>query len=342
MPATLDFRRNPRDSRDLAPGFPQPLMRHPLVLILAVLLPAIPAWSQTCADRSGNYTARISLCDQALDASDNPGDAAFALAMKGEAQRMLGDYEAAAATLQQALEVTLDNSWVWVELGNVRHDQGDLAGALAHYSAALAVEDHADAWANGAEAWWQFRMDQRCSDDADNALRLDPEHAFANEMKGRCVTVLGRAQEAISYFDMAIALAPGYQNAYWNKLAALAVLGRHQEVITTADKAMSPDVVPNPNPVIEVDILSRRLMAVAQMESPETVTAGALALLARYPDNLTALHILGRALLDAGKAAEADAATQILRSNPDDKQMAAIFHDTLARIDVALDRLDDV
>lgn len=135
-------------------------MRRPLVLILAVLLPAIPALSQTCADRSGDCTARITLCDQAFDASGNPGDAAFALAMKGEAQRLLGDNEAAAATLQRALELTPDNSRVWVELGNVGYDQGDLAGAFAHYSAALAVENYADAWANRAEAWWQFRMDQ--------------------------------------------------------------------------------------------------------------------------------------------------------------------------------------
>lgn len=102
---------------------------------------------------------------------------------------------------------------------------------------------------------------------------------------------------------------------------------------------MSPDVVPNPNPVIEEDILSRRLMAVAQIEPPETVTAQALALLARYPGNLAALHIQGCAPLDVGKAAEA--AAQLLRSNPDGMQTEAIYHDTLARIDVALGRLDD-
>lgn len=316
-------------------------MRRPFLFVLAALLPALPAAAQTCADRSNDYPARIALCDQAFDAAANPGDAAFALAMKGEAQRMLGDFAAAATTLQQALDITPDNAWVWVELGNVRYDQNDLAGALAHYSAALAVEDYADAWANRAEAWWQYRMGQRCSDDADNALRIDPQYAYANEIKGRCLIDLGRAQEALAYFDTAIALVPGYQNAYRYKLSALAALGRHQEVIAVADQALRPDVIPNPNPAIEEDILSRRLLALAQVQPPDAVAREAEALLLRYPGNLAAVNLQGRALLEAGKLAEADQVTQVLRLNPNGKRMEATYHDTLAQIDVASDRLED-
>lgn len=315
-------------------------MRRPFVFVLAALLPAVPAWSQTCADRDTDHVQRVALCDQAFEAATNPEDAAYALAMKGEALRMLGDLPAAAETLQQALDFQPANAWVWVELGNVRYDQRDLAGALAHYSAALAVEDYADAWANRAEAWWQYRMDQRCSDDADNALRLDPQYAFAHEIKGRCLTDLGRAQEALGYFDTAIALAPGYQNAYRNKLAALAALGRYQEVIAVADEALRPGVVPNPSPTIEEDILSRRLLALAEVQPPDAVAREAEALLARYPGNLAAVDLQGLALLEAGKAIEADEVTQVLRLNPEGKRMEAGYHETLARIDLAFGRLD--
>jgi tetratricopeptide (TPR) repeat protein len=312
---------------------------RPFLFVLAALIP-VAANAETCDDRSQDFEARIILCDQAFAAADNNEAAAQALSLKGEALRMLGRLDEAAATLQQGLNLNPESAWLWVELGNVRYDQDDPAGALAHYSAALAVEDYADAWANRAEAWWQFNGPQRCSDDADNALRLDPQYAYANEIKGRCLIDLGQADAALGYFDTAISLAPGYQNAYRNKLAALAALGRYEELVTVADEVLRPGLVANPNPRIEEDILSRRLSALGEYAPPATVAAEAEALLKRYPQNLAAVNVQGRALLADGKADEADRVTDILRKNPDGLRMEAGYHDTLARIDAALGRMD--
>ncbi|WP_374430113.1 tetratricopeptide repeat protein [Tabrizicola sp.] len=314
---------------------------HRLLFVLATLAPAAPAWAQSCLDRNSDPEAQVTLCDQAFQAAATPEDASLALAYKGEAQRMLGQYDEAAATLQQALGYTPANAWVWVELGNVRYDQGDTAGALAHYSAALATEDYISAWANRAETWWQFREGQRCSDDADNALRLDPQYAYANEIKGRCLIDLDRADEALAYFDTAIALAPGYQNAYRNKLAALSALGRHEEVVAVADEALRPGVVTDPNPAIEEDILARRLLALGEYAPPATVAAEAEALLKRYPQNLAAVNVQGAALLADGKVDEADKVTQVLRLNPGGARMEGVYHDTLARIDATLGRMEE-
>ena len=316
-------------------------MRRPLLFVLAALLPSGAALSQTCEERSSDFEARIALCDQAFDSAQDNESAAMALAFKGEAQRMLGQLDDAASTLQYALSFSPENAWIWVELGNVSYDQGNAAGALAHYSAALDVEDYIDAWANRAETWWQFRMGQRCSDDADNALRIDPQYAYANEIKGRCLIDLDRAEEALGYFDTAIALVPGYQNAYRNKLAALSALGRHEEVVAVADEALRPGGVAESNPAIEEDIMARRLLALARYAPPETVAAEADALLARYPASFAAVNVKGRSLVQAGKLDEADALTQPLRLNPDGKPMEALYHDTLAQIDVAKGRLED-
>lgn len=312
---------------------------RPFLFVLAALIP-VAAGAETCDDRSKDFEARIALCDQAFEAAETPEAAAQALSMKGEAQRMLGRFDEAASTLQQALGYTPESAWIWVELGNVRYDQDDPAGALAHYSAALAVDDYADAWANRAETWWQFNSSQRCSDDADNALRLDPQYAYANEIKGRCLIDMGQADQALGYFDTAISLSPGYQNAYRNKLAALAALGRYEELVAVADEALRPGVVADPNPRIEEDILARRLSALGEYAPPATVAAEAEALLKRYPQNLAAVNVQGRALLADGKAEEADRVTDILRRNPDGARMEAGFHDTLARIDAALGRMD--
>lgn len=313
---------------------------RPFLFVLAALIPA-PALAETCDDRGQDFEARIALCDQAFQAAETPEAAAQALSLKGEAERMLGRYDDAAATLRQALGFTPANAWVWVELGNLSYDQGDTAGALANYSAALSVEDYTDAWANRAETWWQFNDGQRCSDDADNALRLDPQYAYANEIKGRCLIDLGQAEAALTYFDTAISLSPGYQNAYRNKLAALSALGRYEDLVAVADEALRPGVIPESNPSIEEDILARRLMALGEYAPPATVASEAEALLKRYPQNLAAVNVQGRALLADGKAEEADRITQPLRQNPDGKRMEAAYHDTLARIDAALGRMDD-
>ena len=321
--------------------FPRVLPTRPQLALVAFALAASPAAAQTCEDRIDDYALRIQLCDQAFEMAADPDAAALALSMKGEAQRMLGDLTGAAATLQQALDLTPANAWVWVELGNVRYDEGDHAGALAHYSAALAVEDYADAWANRAEAWWEFGMDQSCSDDADQALRLDNQYAYANEIKGRCLIGLGQSDEALSYFDTAIALIPGYQNAYRNKLAALDNLGRYEDLVVVANEALDPAVVPNPSPVIEEDILSRRLLALAKYAPAAEVAAEAEALLARYPNGLAAINIKARALLAQNKAQEADTISGPLRQNADGQTTQAIYFDTLAQIDVMLGRLEE-
>lgn len=340
-PMGLDFHGKVQDGFAMNCRFSAKVLMHrPLSLAIALLLPALPALSESCEDRGLDYVARIALCDEAFAIAETDDAAAYALSLKGEAERMLGELDAAAATLTQALELTPANAWVWVELGNVRYDEGDVAGALAHYSAALAVEDYSEAWANRAEAWWDFRMAQNCSDDADQALRLDANYAYANEIKARCLIDLDRAEEALGYFDTAIALAPGYQNAYRNKLAALSALGRYEEVVAVADLALSPGTVENPNPAIEEDIYARRLAALAEYMPPDVVRAEAAALLQRYPENLAALNVQARALLAEAKFSEADSLTQPLRENPGDRLMLAVYFDTLAQIDAGLGRLD--
>jgi tetratricopeptide (TPR) repeat protein len=313
---------------------------RPFLFVLAALIPAV-SQAQTCDDRGQDFEARIALCDQAFEAADSKDAAAHALSLKGEAQRMLGQFDEAAATLQQALGFTPENAWVWVELGNVRYDQGDTAGALAHYSAALAVEDYIDAWANRAESWWQFNAGQRCSDDADNALRLDPQYAYANEIKGRCLIDLGQAEAGAVLFrhrDLAGPRLPerlpqqaGRAGRPW----PLRGCGRRRRRGAAPRHGRRPEPRdrgghPCPPPAGAWRICPPRHRRDRGRGAAE-----------RYPQNLAAVNVQGAALLADGKAEEADRVTQVLRQNPDGARMEATYHDTLARIDAALGRMED-
>ena len=76
------------------------------LFVLATLAPAFPAAAQTCDDRTADFETQITLCDQAYQAADTPDGAAMALAMKGEAQRMLGRFDEASDTLRQAIALS--------------------------------------------------------------------------------------------------------------------------------------------------------------------------------------------------------------------------------------------
>jgi tetratricopeptide (TPR) repeat protein len=310
---------------------------------LAIALVAVwggPALGQTCEDRSDDYAARIALCDQAFEAAQDDAASALALAMKGETQRMMGDYAAAAETLNYALRFAPEDIWIWVELGNVRFNQGDAPGAIGHYSAALSLGEDAAAFAYRADGWWELNNPQRCSDDADQALRLAPQYAFANEIKGRCLVELGQPEQAIAYLDDAISFSPDYMNSYRYKMTALLDLGRYEEAVAVADKALDPRTGGKASPEEEEQILALRLIALHVYAPPETVMAEADALLARYPENFYVINTKAMILITEERFSEADSTSQILRRKTEERGLDGATYDTLAQIDIALGRLD--
>lgn len=108
---------------------------------------------------------------------------------------MLGRFDEAAATLQQALGFNAANAWIWVEPGNVRYDQGDTAGALAHHSATLAAEAAA-------------------------LLERHPQNFAALNVQARALLSEGKASEA----DAAMAIDPALSRTNARKLSELGFL----------------------------------------------------------------------------------------------------------------------
>jgi tetratricopeptide (TPR) repeat protein len=75
----------------------------------------------------------------------------------------------------------------------------------------------------------------------DKALAIDPNDVDALDNKGLAVANLGKYQEAISYYDKALAIEPNDLNALINKGLAVANLGKYQEAISYYDKALAID-----------------------------------------------------------------------------------------------------
>lgn len=308
---------------------------RPLVFALALAAPSAVLAAPSCLDRSNDYAARILLCDQAYASAMNPDDAAFALGYKAEAQRMLRQFDEASATLRSAIRLAPQNPWYWIELGNVRFDEGDPAGALAHYSTAIEL-DPADGYAriSRADAWWQLNAPDRCLADSNKVLDAAPGDALASLIQGRCLTGLGRAEEALSPLELALKSDPAWAPPHIAKVSALLALGRGEEALAAADAGL---IQLKPEDGFGFEGLQMlRLQAFARSQPVEAALAEAAALAAQYPENLTIPAVKLWALTRAGRLDEAQsAATPLRKAEAEGQLMQGIYHDALGQLDLA-------
>ena len=75
----------------------------------------------------------------------------------------------------------------------------------------------------------------------DNALAIDPNYIYALLNKGNTLSDLGREQDAISYFDKALTVDPNNPDVLNSKGISLAHLGNYKLAISYYDKTLSTD-----------------------------------------------------------------------------------------------------
>ncbi|MBI4972223.1 MAG: tetratricopeptide repeat protein [Candidatus Omnitrophica bacterium] len=96
-------------------------------------------------------------------------------------------------------------------------------------------------WSNKGVSLSRLGRHQEAIACYDMAIEIDPEYVEAWHNKGSAWGKLGRYQEAITCFDKALEIDPEYVEAWHNKGSALGELGKHQEAITCFDKALEID-----------------------------------------------------------------------------------------------------
>ena len=309
---------------------------RPLALCIGLLAPSAALAAPLCEDRNVDPQTQLTLCEQAFAAATTPDDAAVALGYKAEALRLLGRLDEAAETLHAALRIAPQNAWYWVELGNVRSDANDPAGAVAHYSTAINLDPRNEyALLNRAEAWQELHAPDRCIADSGAVLAIAPEHAWANLVQGSCLTDLGRAEEGLATLDRMLVSDPAWTEAKMARIPALLALGRGAEALTAADQALAD--LSTEDDWLQEDLRLLRLRAVATSQSLEDTLTEADALAADYPGNLAIPAVRTRVLTRAGRLDEAQTAAAALReAETAGKPMEGTFHDALGQLDLAL------
>jgi tetratricopeptide (TPR) repeat protein len=116
--------------------------------------------------------------------------------------------------------------------------------------------------------------------------------------KGIALNDLGRYDEAITYFDKALAINPNYKNALLSKGWSLSNLGRYDEAIEYYDRAIEID----PNYILALNNKGLALNGLGRYDEAITYFDKALAI---NPNYEWALNNKGNALNDLGRYDEA-------------------------------------
>lgn len=117
---------------------------------------------------------------------------------------------------------------------------GDVAGALAGYERALALQpSYPESHYNRGVALAKLGRLPEAISAYDAALRIDPRYAEASNNLGNALVASGRLPEAIGHYDAAIAQRPDFAEAHNNLGSALLQSGRATEAAARFERALA-------------------------------------------------------------------------------------------------------
>lgn len=128
----------------------------------------------------------------------------------------------------------------YIKEGVIYHDHGDYENAIKQYEKALAI-DKEHAMANYEIAYTYFAMKEyeKSIAHCDRVLDSDSEYkAPTCIIKGSCLDLLGKPEEAIETYEEGIDEAPDNFMLYYNLALTQSNLGRNEDAVPTLQKAL--------------------------------------------------------------------------------------------------------
>lgn len=113
--------------------------------------------------------------------------------------------------------------------------------AVDYFTAAIAREPNAVAYAARARVWCYHGEFAKALADCDNALKLDADSAIAYSRRGRAWAGMGELEKAVADFDMALRLDQTSALAYTYRARARTELGEYELAIKDCNEALRLD-----------------------------------------------------------------------------------------------------
>ena len=134
---------------------------------------------------------------------------AYALANRGDAEKVLGSAKDAIAAYDAAIRLTPDFAAAYAKRGSAKYNLGDYKGTIKDYNAAIGTGlDYATVYVNRGVAKRNLRDYKGAIKDYNTAIRLDPENVEAHINRGNVRSDFGYYEMAIEDYNTAIRLKP--------------------------------------------------------------------------------------------------------------------------------------
>jgi protein O-mannosyl-transferase len=153
-----------------------------------------------------------------------------------------GDIEGALNDINKALQLKPDYDLAYYNRGNIYREKNDLKSAAADYTHAIEINpNYISAYTNRGNARLGMGEYQAAIFDYNKAIYLSPDLKEAVNGRGIANVFLGKYQEALSDFSKAIKLDPKYSDAYYNRGKLLKILKRYPEALADLNMAIQTD-----------------------------------------------------------------------------------------------------
>jgi CHAT domain-containing protein/Flp pilus assembly protein TadD len=158
---------------------------------------------------------------------------------QGELQILLGNFENALKSYDEALECKSDCLEAWFNRGFVLRKLHRLEEAISNYNKILQFQpEHWRSWYDRGIALCSLKHYEEGAFSFERALELKPNFYQAWYGRGLALHDLGCNEEAISSYNEALKINSDFYQAWVNRGNALGNIGRHEEAIASYDKAL--------------------------------------------------------------------------------------------------------
>ena len=186
---------------------------------------------------------------------------AYALANRGDAEKVLGSAKDAIAAYDAAIRLTPDFATAYAKRGSAKHSLGDYKGSIKDYNAAIGTGlDYATVYVNRGSAKKNLRHYEGAIKDYNTAIRLDPENVEAYINRGNVRSDLGDYEMATEDYNTVIHLKPKgiiLPLAYVRRASTKSDSGDKNGAIKDYDEAVR--LKPNSLGILTVAYLNRGL-----------------------------------------------------------------------------------
>ncbi|HHH43379.1 MAG TPA: sulfotransferase family protein [Gammaproteobacteria bacterium] len=218
-------------------------------------------------------------------------DNASAWVMRGACHQKLGDFDAAVASLQQAVSLEPESVEIQLNLANALVTSGDLPQAVEIYQEILRLRpERAAVWALLGKVWLQLNNPRAAEQVCRRALQLKPGNINALMTLGNALRAAGDRRQALDCFQKVAGLMPQHGAAHAQSGRMLHQLGECGAAIEAYRKAVQCD----PGRQAIHYRLGRLLQDEGQIEAAEAAYRQAVKL---RPDDVPALTNLAHVLM---------------------------------------------